>query len=136
MFIKTVTMMKLRNIKIVNKGFYLYIKTGFFNINIRNRWKCLSLCFHFYVFYFFRVCVSIQYFIDMVRNKLQTIKISVLKLIKRRSKIQEKNMMSCKRALNFDQWKTFSKKPMRVWLWLVYKFTENYCCLWLFSEFI
>ena len=27
-------------------------------------------------------------------------------------------------------------KPMRVWLWLVYKFTENYCCLRLFSEFI
>ena len=46
--------------------------------------------------------------------------------------------MSCTRALNFDQWKTFSKnyKPMRVWLWLVYKFTESYCCLWLFSEFV
>ena len=25
---------------------------------------------------------------------------------------------------------------MRVWLWLVYKFTENYCRLRLFSEFI
>ena len=36
--------------------------------------------------------------------------------------------MSCERALNFDQWKTFSEnhKPMRVWLWLVHKFTENY----------
>ena len=35
--------------------------------------------------------------------------------------------MSCERALNFDQWKTFSEnyKPMIVWLWLVYKFTEN-----------
>ena len=43
-------------------------------------------------------------------------------LNKRRSKVQEKNM-SCERALNFDQWKTFSEnyKPMRVWLWLVYK---------------
>ena len=42
------------------------------------------------------------------------------------------------RALNFDQWKTFSKnyKPGRVWLWLVYKFTKNYCHSWLFSEFI
>ena len=32
--------------------------------------------------------------------------------------------MSCECALNFDQWKTFSEnfKPMRVWLWLVYKF--------------
>ena len=31
--------------------------------------------------------------------------------------------MSCERALNFDQWKTFSEnyEPMRVWLWFVYK---------------
>ena len=37
--------------------------------------------------------------------------------------------MSCERSLNFDQWKNFFEnyKPMRVWLWLVYKFTENYC---------
>ena len=60
-----------------------------------------------------------------------------LELIKRRSKVQEKNI-SCERALNFDQWETFSKnyKPMRVWLRLVYKFFENYCRLRLFSEFI
>ena len=59
-----------------------------------------------------------------------------LGLIKR-SKVQEKNK-SCKRALNFDQWKTFSEnyKPMRVWLWLVYKFTENCQIYRLFSEFI
>ena len=46
--------------------------------------------------------------------------------------------MSCERALNFDQWKTFSEnyKPMRVWLWLVYKFTENYYPSRLFSKFI
>ena len=61
----------------------------------------------------------------------------LLELIKRRSKVQE-TIMSCERALNFDQWKTFSEnyKPMRVWLWLVYKFAENYCRLRLFSEFI
>ena len=46
--------------------------------------------------------------------------------------------MSCERALNFDQGKTFSenKKPMTVSLWLVYKFTENYCPSRLFSDFI
>ena len=46
--------------------------------------------------------------------------------------------MSYKCAFNFDQWKAFSEnyKPMRVWLWLVYKFTENYCHSRLFSEFI
>ena len=46
--------------------------------------------------------------------------------------------MSCKRALNFDQWKTFSEnyKPMMIWLWLFYKFTENYCRLWFIFKFI
>ena len=46
--------------------------------------------------------------------------------------------MSYKHALNFDQWKIFSEnyKPMKVWLWLVYKITENYCRSWIFSEFI
>ena len=45
-----------------------------------------------------------------------------IQYFKRRSKVQEKNM-SCERAWNFDQWKTFSKnyKSMRVWLWLAYK---------------
>ena len=45
-----------------------------------------------------------------------------LELIKRRSKVQEKNI-SCERGLSFDQWKIFSEnyKPMRVWLWLLYK---------------
>ena len=49
-----------------------------------------------------------------------------------------KKNMSCKRAFHFDQWKTFSKnyRSMRVWLWLVYKFTENCCLLRLLSKFI
>ena len=60
----------------------------------------------------FGVCIYMQYFFDVVR----------------RSKVQEQNI-SCKCALNFDQWKTFSEnyKPMRVWLRLIYKFTDNYC---------
>ena len=60
-----------------------------------------------------------------------------LELIKRRSKVQEKNM-SCERALNFDQWKSYYEnyKLIRVWLWLVYKFTENWQIYRLFSEFI
>ena len=45
--------------------------------------------------------------------------------------------MSCERALNFDHRKKFSEnyKTIRVWLWFVYKFTENNCRLRLFSEF-
>ena len=52
--------------------------------------------------------------------------LNTVELIKRKSKVQEN--MSCEFALNFEQWKTFPEnyKPMRVWLWLVYKFTENY----------
>ena len=63
--------------------------------------------------------------------------ISILELIKKRSKIREKNM-SWERALVFYQWKTFSEnyKPMAVWLWIIYKLTQNYCGLRLFSKFI
>ena len=70
-------------------------------------------------------------------QKLTTNNKYLLELIKRGSKVQEKNM-SCEHGLNFDQWKTFSdnSKPVRVQLWFVTKFTENYCCLQLFSEFI
>ena len=59
---------------------------------------------------YFEVYIYIQYLLDVMRNKLP-------KLIKRRSRVQEKNM-SCEFTLNFDQWKTFSKnyQPMRVWL--------------------
>ena len=57
-------------------------------------------------------------------------------LNKRRSKVHEK-YMSCKHALNFDQQKICSKnyKPMRAWLWLVYKFTDNYCRSRLYFSF-
>ena len=62
-------------------------------------------------------------FFGVVRNKLP-------ELIKRRSKVQEKNI-SCVPTSNFDQSKTFSEnyRPMRFWLWLLYKFTNNYCRL-------
>ena len=40
--------------------------------------------------------------------------------------------------MNFDQLKTFSEnyKSVRVWLWLIWKFTENYCLLRLLPYFI
>ena len=71
------------------------------------------------------VYIHIQYIFDMVRNKLQTVSTRV-----NQKKIKSRRM-SCKCALNFDQCKTFFKnyKPMRVWLWLVYIFTENNCHL-------
>ena len=44
--------------------------------------------------------------------------------------------MSYEHSLNFVQSKTFSEnyKPTRVWLWLVCKFTDNCCRLWLFIQ--
>ena len=47
------------------------------------------------------VCIYIQYFFYMVRN-ISFRTPNLLKLTKRTSKVQEKNM-SCERALNFDQ---------------------------------
>ena len=46
------------------------------------------------------VCIHMQYFFGMVRNTPNTE--YPLGLVKRRSKVQEKNM-SCEHALNFDQ---------------------------------
>ena len=84
----------------------------------------------------FGVCIDIQCFYNVVKNKLQNINI-IPELIKRRSTIQEKNM-SCECTLNFGQWKTFSEnyKPIRILLWFVYKFTKKYCRLQLFSKLI
>ena len=70
-----------------------------------------------------------------MRNKLQTINIY--------TRVDKKKINSSRKeyvigTCFFDQWKTFSKnhQPMRAWLWLVYKFTENYCHLRPFYEFI
>ena len=63
--------------------------------------------------------------------------ISILVLTKRNSKVQEKNTscesMSCEHVLNFVHWKSSDNES---WLWLVYKYTENFCYLQLFHEFI
>ena len=57
-----------------------------------------------------------SYDISLVWGKINYKQISILELIKRRSKVQEKNI-SCERALNFDQWRTFPEnyEPTRVW---------------------
>ena len=52
----------------------------------------------------------------------------LLELIKCRSNVHQKNM-SLERLLNLDWWRSFSEnyKPIRVWLWFVYKITETNC---------
>ena len=113
MFVKENPDRKEKTITLKNRFF-----SNIFNINIRNKFMIGISC-SLYSHTIFLWCSEKQ-----TSNK-------------RRSKVQEKNM-SCEHALNFDQWKTFSEnyKPMRVWLWLVYKFTENYYPSRLFSEFI
>ena len=67
--------MKLRKLKVVDNEFEFYIKkTGFFNICIRNKWKCKSLCFYFMIGFLWCFYLN-KYFFDAVRNKLQTINI-------------------------------------------------------------
>ena len=113
-------------LKIVDKGFIK--ETGFFNIYIKEKCKCVFFIFISVILWlaFFGVCIFIHYFFDVVRTGVN------------QKKIKSSKKMSCKRAFHFDQWKTFSKnyRSVRVWLWLVYKFTENCCRLRLFSEFI
>ena len=59
-------------LKDVDRGFYLYIKkTRFFNINVRNKWKCISLCFYFMIGFLWILYLH-KYFFDVVRNKLHT----------------------------------------------------------------
>ena len=75
-------------------------KTGFFNINIRKKWKCLFLFHNWF--------------------PMKFVSKYLLKLIKRRAKVQEQNL-SRQIALNFDQWNAFYEnyKPMRVWYGLL-----------------
>ena len=108
------------------------LKNSVFSIS-----KCLFLFYDWFLSH--EVSIYIQCFFGVVRNisfRTASTKFK-LKLTKRRSKVQEKKL-SCELALNFDQWKTLSEnyKPMTSWLWLVHKFTENYCRLQLLSEFI
>ena len=108
-------------LKIVDKGFKLFIKKKKdFSTSVSGTSE--NVCLFVFIsvvslLVFFAVCFYIQCFSDVVRNE-------PLELIKIRSKVQEENI-SCERALNFDQWKTFAENynPMRVWLWLVFKFT-------------
>ena len=90
------------------------------------------------LFYFaicFRWSIRTVFYLCSVKSNLE--QKFLLKLIKRRSKVHEKNMPR-QRALNFDYRKTFfeSYQPIRIWLCLVYKITENNYYSQLFTEFI
>ena len=79
--------------------------------------------------------VYVKNFLDAVRNTTTNRKCK-LELIKRRSKVHQNNLTG-EHILNFNQWKTLSEnyKPIKVWLWFIYKIAEKNC-LRLFIEFI
>ena len=82
--------------------------------------RLVKMCIYLYLFHkWFPLGFVFTYSVSFMYKYL-------LNLIKRKLKVQEENI-SCQRALNFHQWKTFSKnyKAIRVWLWPVYKFTGS-----------
>ena len=112
------------------------MKNKFFNINVRNKW---IVCFYFMIgFFLMKFVFTYNIYLEWreISFRIPSTNIHCTQP-KEDQKFKKKNM-SCERALNFDQWKTISEnyEPVRVWLWLVYKFTYNYCRLRLFSKFI
>ena len=79
----------------------------------------------------------LRYFFDVVRNQTSNKNIYLLELIKKRSKVREKNM-SHKRDLNFDRWKAPFENymPIKVWFRIVYKITKNICRSRLLTKFV
>ena len=88
-------------------------KAGYFNIDIRDKRKPLSLCFYLMIGFFWSLYLH-SVFLWCGGKKTPNNKY-LLVVMKRRSKVQEKNM-SRERALNFGQWKRCStkKKPIIV----------------------
>ena len=93
----------------------------------------MKIVFIVYFLFLWFLCIYVQYFFDAVRrqtsnrNIYQSWSIEYQKFIK--GILRE-------RTLNFDGWKSVSCNPINVQFWLVYKITENNCCLWLFTCFI
>ena len=110
---------KLRKIKNCWLGFFQH---KIFDTILKHKYQFLFLLF--YDWFVLTYKISLMWW--EVNHQSQT-------KIKRSRK--EYGMWTC---FKFWPWKTFSEnyRPMRVWLWLVYKFTGNYCRSRLFSEFI
>ena len=125
-------LIKLRKIKNCLEVFWCYIiKTEFLNIKIRNKWKCLFLLHGWFPSEFvFIYNISLMWW-EINSKQYYWVNRKKIKSLRKEYVISE-------RALNFDQRKAISEnyQPMKVGLWVVYKFTENYCRLRLFSVFI
>ena len=96
-----------KNIKISNLRIFFCIKKthGFFNINVWDKWKCVSLYF-ISCFVSFALCISVNYFLQVVRHQTSNRKY-LLELNKRSSNVHHQKNMTRERTLTFDQWKTF-----------------------------
>ena len=78
----------------------------------------------------------LKYFFDLVRNKLGTITIYT-RSDKKKIKSWRKEYV-IRMCFKFWQMKIIFRKlsAVRVWLWFIYKFTDNYCRWRLFFQFI
>ena len=104
-----------------------------FNFTLKNRFLKMIVFISLLVSH--KVCIHIEYFFREVRNKLQILIVSSVNQKKIKSSRKEYAMWTC---FKFWPMKSIFRKlqAKKVWLLLVYKFTENYCCSWLFSKFI
>ena len=81
-------------LKIVDKGFKLFIKKkkGFFNISIRDKWKCMSLCFYFCCFIIGFLCSLFLHTMLLWRSQKWTTRINQNKI---KSSRREYIMWTC-----------------------------------------
>ena len=99
-----------------------YIPFGFFCCFFFHDWFPLEFVFTYNISLVCRMWWEINIYTRVDKKKIKS----------------SRKEYATRTCFKFDQWKTFCEnyKPIRVWLWLVYKFTNNYCPLLLFSEFI
>ena len=103
---------------------------------LRNTWEKNGIFQHQYQRQV-KMCIYLYLFHDWFHVKFLLIYSIFLIFIR----VNQKKIKSSRKDYGmwtFDLWNTFSEnyKPIRVLVWLVYKFTRSNCCLWLFSEFI
>ena len=91
--------------------------------HLKNKWKCNSLIFYFIFCFLWSMCsgeISLWY-TEKSNFKLKVSTRAIQMFIK-----------SSAKDLNF--WEDY--KPIKVWLWIVYKIAKTNCRLLLFAKFI
>ena len=127
--------MKMKKVKNYRQGILTLHQKQDVSTSISETSESISLCFCFIIGSLWGLYLH-KYFFDVVSNKLQTINIY--------TRVDKKKIKSSRKEYVIRTY--FKFWPMKIilrklyanesLLWVVYKFTENYCHLRLFSEFI